>query len=149
MGERPTTSREGVVIAVDRSPMPRVPGAVGVTGNVLCAATLDEVRRVLAGREADVVLSDMAPDTSGERETDHVRSVGLARAAAAFADGVLTNGGTLVVKLFRGGEEAAWRRELAATYVRVRTVKPAASRPGSREVFYVATGFVPAELRGG
>lgn len=128
--------------------MEPVPGAVGITGDWTEAATVAEVRRVLAGREADAVLSDMAPDTSGDGATDHARSMDLARAAAAFAADVLAVGGVLVVKVFRGGEEPAWRRELAAAYCRVRTVKPAASRAESREVFYVATGYVPPELRG-
>lgn len=133
---------------MDRVPMEPVPGAVGITGDWTQASTVAEVRRVLAGREADAVLSDMAPDTSGDGATDHVRSMRLARAAAAFAADVLAVGGVLVVKVFRGEEETAWRQELAADYCRVRTVKPAASRAESREVFYVATGYVPSELQG-
>jgi 23S rRNA (uridine2552-2'-O)-methyltransferase len=97
------------------------------------------IRRL--GGAPDLVLSDMAPNTVGHRETDHLRIVGLIEAAAAFAIEVLKPGGTLVVKAFQGGETAQVIGDLKRHFAEVKTVKPKASRAQSSEVYLVARGF--------
>jgi 23S rRNA (uridine2552-2'-O)-methyltransferase len=95
----------------------------------------------LLGGAPDVVLSDMAPNTVGHRQTDHLRIVGLIEAAAEFAVQVLKPGGAFVAKAFQGGETAALIGELKRHFTEVRNLKPKASRAESSEVYVAATGF--------
>ena len=89
----------------------------------------------------DVVLSDMAPNTSGHRATDQIRSAALAREALALARGCLIKGGSFVVKFFMGPEMPACVRELRRDFAAVKSFKPASSRSESMENFYIATGY--------
>ena len=93
------------------------------------------------GGAPDIVLSDMAPNTVGHRETDHIRIVGLIELAVSFAVSVLKPGGAFVAKAFQGGETAAVIAELKLHVQKVQHIKPKASRADSSEVFLVATGF--------
>jgi 23S rRNA (uridine2552-2'-O)-methyltransferase len=95
----------------------------------------------LLGGAPDVVLSDMAPNTVGHRETDHLRIVGLIEMGAEFAIEVLKPGGAFVAKAFQGGETADVIARLKKNFDKVVHYKPKASRADSSEVFLVATGF--------
>ena len=95
----------------------------------------------LLGGAPDLVLSDMAPNTVGHRQTDHLRIVGLIEAAADFAVEVLKPGGAFVAKAFQGGETADVIATLKRHFPQVKTVKPKASRAESSELYFVATGF--------
>lgn len=95
----------------------------------------------LLGGPPDVVLSDMAPNTVGHKQTDHLRIIGLIEAAADFAVGVLKPGGAFVAKAFQGGETAELIGQLKLRFTEVRNVKPKASRADSSEVYIVATGY--------
>lgn len=95
----------------------------------------------MLGGEPDVVLSDMAPNTVGHRETDHLRIIGLIEMAADFAVQVLKPGGSFVAKAFQGGETAELIAGLKKHFNKVQNIKPKASRQDSSEVFLVATGF--------
>ena len=95
----------------------------------------------LLGGAPDLVLSDMAPNTMGHRQTDHLRIIGLVEGAADFAIGVLKPGGTFVAKAFQGGETAGVLKLLRAHFEDVRHIKPKASRADSAEVYLVATGL--------
>jgi 23S rRNA (uridine2552-2'-O)-methyltransferase len=83
----------------------------------------------------------MAPNTTGHRQTDHLRIIGLIEAAADFAERRLKPGGAFVTKAFQGGETAGVITALKRSFDSVRTVKPKASRAESSEVYLVATGF--------
>jgi 23S rRNA (uridine2552-2'-O)-methyltransferase len=95
----------------------------------------------LLGGPPDVVLSDMAPNTIGHRETDHLRIVGLIEAAIDFAVEVLKPGGSFVAKAFQGGGSDRLIAHLKQHFRDVKNLKPKASRQDSSEVFFVATGF--------
>ncbi|MDB5418042.1 MAG: cell division protein FtsJ [Phenylobacterium sp.] len=95
----------------------------------------------LLGGPPDVVLSDMAPNTVGHRQTDHLRIVGLIEAAVEFAVEVLKPGGVFVAKAFQGGETAEVIGKLKRHFAQVKTIKPKASRAESSEIYLVATGF--------
>jgi 23S rRNA (uridine2552-2'-O)-methyltransferase len=95
----------------------------------------------LLGGAPDVVLSDMAPNTVGHRQTDHLRIVGLIEAAVDFAVEVLKPGGVFIAKAFQGGETAEVIGKLKKQFAQVKTVKPKASRAESSEIYLVATGF--------
>ena len=95
----------------------------------------------LLGGQPDIVLSDMAPNTVGHRETDHLRIVGLIELAADFAISVLKPGGSFIAKAFQGGETAEVIGRLKKHFDKVQHIKPKASRTDSSEVFLAATGF--------
>jgi 23S rRNA (uridine2552-2'-O)-methyltransferase len=86
-------------------------------------------------------MSDMAAASSGHRQTDHLRMVALCEAAADFAFGVLSPGGSFVAKVLAGGAEVGLHALLKQRYEKVSNVKPPASRADSAEKYVVATGF--------
>jgi 23S rRNA (uridine2552-2'-O)-methyltransferase len=93
------------------------------------------------GGDADLVLSDMAPNTTGHTSTDHIRIVALAEMALDFAIQALSPGGAFVAKVFQGGSEKQILDVLKRNFAGVRHAKPPASRKESSELYVVATGF--------
>ena len=132
----------GRVVAVDIVPVESVSGAHMITGDALDDAVQDAARAALDG-PADVVMSDMAPATTGHASADHLRIVALAEAAWAVAESVLAPGGAFVCKVFQGGAEAGLLAEIKRRFSAVRHAKPPASRRESSEIYLVATGFRP------
>jgi 23S rRNA (uridine2552-2'-O)-methyltransferase len=130
----------GTVVALDLLPMDPVPGATVLQGDFEDPAAESAVRAALDG-PADLVLSDMAPNTTGHAATDHLRIIGLAELAFDFARRVLAPGGGLVAKVFQGGSERGLLAALKRDFATVRHVKPPASRKDSSELYVVATGF--------
>jgi 23S rRNA (uridine2552-2'-O)-methyltransferase len=130
----------GAVAGVDLLPVDPLPPAEIIQMDFThpgCGARLIE----LIGGAPDLVLSDMAPNTIGHRETDHLRIVGLIELAADFAISVLKPGGAFVTKAFQGGEMADVLKTLKAHFAEVRYMKPKSSRAESSEVYLAATGF--------
>ena len=97
----------------------------------------------------DLVLSDMAPNTSGHPATDHLRIVALAELALDFAIEVLAEGGAFVAKVFQGGSERGMMERMRRHFAQVRHAKPPASRKESSELYVVAQGFRRPPTRGG
>ena len=93
------------------------------------------------GGPADLVMSDMAANTVGHKQTDHLRTMALVEAAAWFAVENLTEGGAFVAKVLAGGAEQSLQTVLKRRFEKVANVKPPASRSDSSEKFVVATGF--------
>ncbi|HUY68846.1 MAG TPA: RlmE family RNA methyltransferase, partial [Alphaproteobacteria bacterium] len=91
--------------------------------------------------KADLVLSDLAPSTTGHARTDHIRIMALAEAAALFAEDILAPGGVFVCKLFQGGAEKELLGRLRRHFTKIKHAKPAASRAESSEAYVVAQGF--------
>jgi len=94
-----------------------------------------------AWRPFDLVISDMAPATTGHRGTDQARSMALAEEALALALVSLVKGGHFVVKIFQGPDEPAYLREMRALFDSVKSFKPKSSRSESKEMFCVGLGF--------
>jgi 23S rRNA (uridine2552-2'-O)-methyltransferase len=130
------------VIGIDLLPIIPVPGARFIEGD-FSAEGMDERLRGMLGGPADLVLSDMAPNTTGHVATDHIRIMALAELALAFACEVLAPGGAFVAKLFQGGAERDMLSRLKLRFRTVRHAKPPASRKDSKEMYVVATGFRP------
>ncbi|PPQ26515.1 RlmE family RNA methyltransferase [Rhodopila globiformis] len=128
------------VLALDLLPMDPIPGATVLQGDFNDPAMPERLREALGG-EADVVLSDMAPNTTGHAATDHLRIVALAELALDFAVQVLAPGGAFVAKVFQGGSEKQILDLLKRNFASVRHAKPPASRKESSELYVVATGF--------
>jgi 23S rRNA (uridine2552-2'-O)-methyltransferase len=135
----------GCVVGIDILPVEPLPG---VTLAELDFTDQDAPERVRAlvreagGTElADGVLSDMAANTTGHRQTDHLKIVGLTEMAVEFATEVLKPGGFFLTKLFQGGETAVMISALKRDFAVVKHVKPQASRADSAELYVLATGF--------
>ena len=131
---------KGRVVAVDILPMDPVPGVEILQLDFMAEEAPERLKQALGG-QADLVLSDMAPNATGHRQTDHLRIVALAEAALDFARQVLAPGGTFIAKVWAGGSEGELLAEMKRDFSSVRHVKPKASRPESPEVYVVATGF--------
>jgi 23S rRNA (uridine2552-2'-O)-methyltransferase len=131
---------EGRVVAIDLLEMPEIPG-VSFAQLDFHAADAPERLKAMLGGGADLVMSDMAANTTGHRKTDQLRIVGLVEIAAAFASEVLNPGGAFLAKVFQSGADAELLAQLKRDYTAVRHVKPAASRQDSSERYVLATGF--------
>lgn len=133
----------GQVVAIDINPMEPIAGATVLQLDAESAAAEDILLQAVGGK-VDVIESDMASPATGHRATDHIRIIALCEAAFAFAERMLAPGGAFVAKLLRGGTEHEFLALLKRRFDTVKTVKPAASRADSSEIFVVALGFRPA-----
>jgi 23S rRNA (uridine2552-2'-O)-methyltransferase len=127
-------------VGVDLLPLDPIEGATLLQGDFTEPDVQARLRAALGGR-ADLVLSDMAPNTTGHTATDHLRIMALAEAALDFAEDVLDEGGAFVAKVFQGGAERSLLDRLKRRFGSVRHAKPPASRKDSSELYVVATGF--------
>jgi 23S rRNA (uridine2552-2'-O)-methyltransferase len=128
------------VIALDIIEMAPLAGATVLQADFLDAGAPAKLEAAMGGK-ADLVLSDMAPSTTGHRETDQVRIAGLVEAALDFACTALRRGGNFVAKLRQGPDEPAIAKAAQARFAKVVRMKPPASRAESSEFFLVCTGF--------
>jgi 23S rRNA (uridine2552-2'-O)-methyltransferase len=128
------------VVALDLLAIDEIAGADLLQGDFTDPAMPARLASLL-GAKVDLVLSDMAPNTTGHTPTDHLRIMGLAELALDFAAGVLAPGGAFVAKLFQGGSERQMLTVLKQQFSVVRHAKPPASRKESSELYVVATGF--------
>jgi 23S rRNA (uridine2552-2'-O)-methyltransferase len=131
---------KGRVIALDILDMTPITGVEFLHLDFLDNAAPDRLKELLGG-PVDVVLSDMAANTTGHRQTDHLRIIALAEAAAQFAREVLAPGGVFLCKVLQGGTEANLLAELKRDFESVKHVKPPASRTDSAELYLLARGF--------
>lgn len=142
----------GHVIGVDRRPIEAMSDLAAtvemVQGDLTEDSTIDRLEATLEG-DADLVLSDMAPDMSGDYDLDHARSVHLARIAAEVTDAVLAPGGTLVVKVFEGRDLDELRNDLEESFNYVATASPPASRDASSEVYLIGKDHLTAPVASG
>jgi 23S rRNA (uridine2552-2'-O)-methyltransferase len=142
------TQRGAKVVGIDLLPIDPIPGSTLIVGDFHDEAVLPQLRDALGG-PADLVLSDMAPNTSGHAATDHLRIVALAELALDFAGEVLADGGAFVAKVLQGGSERAMMERMRRHFAQVRHAKPPASRKESSELYVVAQGFRRSVAREG
>jgi 23S rRNA (uridine2552-2'-O)-methyltransferase len=135
-------SPQARVIAIDRSTVKVSDRRVTIVQKPLEDVNLGEL---LNGAKADLVLSDMAPKTSGIHDRDVALSLEVAMLALDTAAEYLKAGGALVVKLFMGESFDEYLRQLKRYFANVRVIRPESTRKHSREVFFVAKGFRPSE----
>jgi 23S rRNA (uridine2552-2'-O)-methyltransferase len=134
-------SAAGQVVAIDYLGLEPLPGVEAVQLDFTAPGAEERLKALLRGAAADAVLSDMAAPTVGHTRTDHLRIMGLAEAAAAFACDVLVPGGVFLCKVLQGGTERALLDDLKRNFASVRHIKPPASRADSAELYVLATGF--------
>ncbi len=131
----------GRVLASDILPMDNLAGVEFVQGDFTEQAVFEQLLATLGDAPVDVVISDMAPNMSGMSAVDQPRSMYLVELALDMACRVLRPGGSFVAKVFQGEGFDTLFRETRDSFDRLVTRKPQASRPRSREVYLVATGY--------
>ena len=129
------------IIALDILPMDALPSVEQIQGDFTEDDTLRLLLSILENSPVDLVLSDIAPNISGNKAIDQPRSMHLAELALDLANKVLRRRGNFVCKLFQGQGTEAFVAEARKTFERVKVMKPKASRPGSSEVYLVARNY--------
>ena len=130
----------GQVVGIDILETEPIKGATLIQQDFTEPEAADKLKELLNG-EADIVMSDMAANTTGHQQTDHLRTIGLVEIAYEFAKEVLAPNGIFIAKVFKGGAEGALLADVKKNFAKVSHAKPDASRQGSPEEYLVAIGF--------
>ena len=133
--------RKGQIIAVDLLPMDSLPQVTALQQDCYDESLTDQLQ-ALVPDGFDVVMSDMAPNFTGQRAVDQPRSMALCEHAFALASENLRPGGVFIAKVFQGAGIDEFRRELQGCFKKVQMQKPSASRDSSREQYVLARGFL-------
>ena len=132
---------DGTVVASDILAMDPIAGVTFIEGDFTEQSVYDEIIMALNGRKADLVISDMAPNMSGNPAIDQPKSMYLVELALDMSRHILKPGGSFLAKVFQGEGFDDLLRETRSSFVKVQSRKPGASRSRSREVYQLATGF--------
>ncbi len=135
---------QGQVVGIDILETTPIAGATMICQDFTTDDAPDKLKALLNG-PADIVMSDMAANTTGHQQTDHLRTIGLVELAYDFAKEVLSVGGIFIAKVFQGGAEASLLADMKRNFSKVSHYKPDASRQGSPETYVVAQGFKKKE----
>jgi 23S rRNA (uridine2552-2'-O)-methyltransferase len=138
---RQLIGKKNKLIALDILPMDTLDGVDFIQGDFREEAVLDQLHAVLGGAPINLVMSDMAPNMSGNKGVDQPRAIYLGELALDTAKTVLTKDGSFLVKLFHGEGFDAFHYEVQRYFAKVVIRKPKASRPRSNEVYILAKGF--------
>jgi 23S rRNA (uridine2552-2'-O)-methyltransferase len=128
------------IVGIDLLPTDPIDGVAILQMDFMDEAAPGQLREALGG-EADLVLSDMAANTVGHQQTDHLRTMALVEAGLEFAREVLRPGGAYVAKVLAGGADNQLVAELKRSFSSVKHAKPPASRKDSSEWYVIAQGF--------
>lgn len=131
---------QGKIVAIDLLDIEPIPGVDFAQMDFNDDDAPERLKSMLGG-QADIVLSDMAANTIGHRQTDHLKIVALVEMAAEFAREVLAPGGSFIAKVLQGGTEGELLVALKRDFKIVKHIKPPASRKDSAELYVLATGF--------
>lgn len=131
----------GHVIAIDLLPMDVPAGVTFIQGDFNDQVILDQLITELQGQRVDVIISDMAPNLSGQKSVDLPKTIHLLELALDCADNILKKNGTFLFKAFQGAGLEEFVKSVKTRFSQVKYRKPAASRPESTEVYVLATGF--------
>lgn len=129
---------DGILIASDILPMDTLENVTFIQGDFREEEIFNKIMDEIGGRRVDVVLSDMAPNTSGMSAVDMPRMMYLCELAMDFALNVLPDGGALIMKVFQGEGSPKLRADMQKKFSKIKSIKPKASRPRSKEMFWVA-----------
>jgi 23S rRNA (uridine2552-2'-O)-methyltransferase len=138
---RQLMGKSGQLIALDILPIEPLEGVTTILGDFREESVLNALYVQLAGAPIHLIMSDMAPNMSGNKATDQARSIYLGELALDMAKTVLAKQGTFLVKLFQGEGFEAFHKEVQAVFTQVTIRKPKASRPRSNEVYILAKGY--------
>ena len=133
------TGKSGQVIANDILPIEEINGVNFIQGDFTDQSVYDELMNLIKGSSIDIVLSDMAPNMSGQLSVDQPKSMYLADLAIDFALKILSRNGHFIVKVFQGDGFDEYVKKSRSSFRKVSIIKPKASRPRSKEVYLLAS----------
>jgi len=133
------------VVGIDLIPVDPIDGTTQIEADFTDPDASDRVMELL-GRKPDLVMSDLAANTTGHRQTDHLKTIALVDAAVDFAFDHLAENGSFIAKVFQGGTTGETLRRLQSHFKTVKHFKPDSSRKGSPEIYLVALGYKPTGL---
>jgi 23S rRNA (uridine2552-2'-O)-methyltransferase len=131
----------GKVIAIDRLQMEAISGVEFILGDILDTETIKHCLSLTDDKAFDLVISDIAPDLTGIRDTDEARIEELAISVIETTSRVIKSGGDLLIKTFEGSLSGTLKSELSSKFQKVTVRKPKASRDSSREFYMLARGY--------
>ena len=137
----------GIVFAVDRLKMSKIPGVFQIVGDFEEQTTRSILLSHLEGVLADVVVSDMSPNLTGHRSVDQAASMRLCQLSADFSQYCLRQGGDFLIKVFQGEESEFFKKTLGQKFSQVYVRKPTASRTRSKEVYFLAKGYMKSDFQ--
>ena len=132
---------QGIVIGVDLSSIKPFEDVQFLQGDVTKTETLEQIKDLMNGKNADVILSDMSPDISGNYSVDQARSVWLCESALHVVTQLLQPGGHFICKIFEGEDTKAFIEKVKHQFMVVKTFSPEATRKSSSEVYIIAKSF--------
>ncbi len=132
---------QGIVIGVDLSSIKPIDDIQFLQGDVTKTETLEQIKDLMNGKNADVIISDMSPDISGNYSVDQARSVWLCESALHVVTQLLQPGGHFICKIFEGEDTKAFIEKVKHQFMVVKTFSPEASRKSSSEVYIIAKSF--------
>ena len=132
---------DGHVWAVDLLPMQPLSGVTFIHGDFTSETVRASLMAAIGDERVDLVMSDMAPNITGNRSVDQPRVISLAEDALYFSEEMLRQGGKFLVKLFQGEGFEEYVTEVRSRFGRVKLIKPQASRPDSREMYLLAGNY--------
>ncbi len=138
---RKIVSQKNKVVALDLLPMDPIEGVDFIQGDFRENEVLDRLYQVLAAEPVHLLLSDMAPNMSGNKAVDQPRSIYLGELALEAADSILVKGGSFLIKMFQGAGFDDFHNEVRKMFGQVAIRKPKSSRSRSNEVYILAKGF--------
>lgn len=140
---RQTQGRERTIVSVDLQPMAPIPGVVTIQADITHPTTVEKILANFDGQQADLVVSDGAPDVTGLHDLDEYVQAQLVFSALQLATAVLRNGGTFIAKIFRGRDIELMYAQLGRLFETVTCAKPRSSRGSSLEAFIVCQNYTP------
>ena len=130
--------KQGIVIGADILQIKPLDNVQFIQGDITDNGTLEEIKQILNDNKADVILSDMSPDISGNYSVDQARSLWLCERALDVAEQLLHSGGTFICKIFEGADTKGFIEKVKNRFSSVRTFTPDASRKSSSEIYIIA-----------
>lgn len=133
---------QGTIIGIDLSSIEPLDGVTFLQRDLTEKTTMDEIRGMIGDNKADVVISDMSPDISGNYSIDHARSIYLCEHSLLLAEQLLKSGGNFVCKVFNGEDLDSFVGKVRQNFRMVKQFSPAASRKSSSEIYIVAKSYI-------
>jgi 23S rRNA (uridine2552-2'-O)-methyltransferase len=136
-----TKSKSGQVLAIDILPIDALSGVKSMKLDIYEENAINLIKNEMIKPRADIILSDMAPSTTGHKATDHLRIVALLESALDIVDDLLSEGGNFIGKVFRGGTENQILTRMKRDFQVVKHIKPQSSRSNSSELYVVGINY--------
>jgi len=133
---------QGTIIGIDLSSIEPLDGVTFLQRDLTEKTTMGEIRGMIGANKADVVISDMSPDISGNYSIDHARSIYLCEHSLLLAGQLLKSGGNFVCKVFDGKDLNSFVGKVRQNFRMVKQFSPAASRKSSSEIYIVAKSYI-------